>query len=274
MKIAIIGGGWVGCHLANKFLNTHEVTLFEKNESVFNETSYNNQNRLHLGFHYARNFKTRKLCKDTFNRFLDDYGFLTNEVVNNLYCVPKKESIIDYETYLQIFKGFDFNNHKINLNNIDGCISTGERYINFEKSKKFFSDILKNNIIIKNITNKDLNHLSKKYDLVINCTNNNLKIKKLDSFFELTISLLYKKTKDLEFGGLTMVDGELFSIYPYRQDVFTVTDVVNTPIKKFKSISSLNNFKKNINDEHVNKIKLNIEKKISHYYPHFINDFS
>ena len=61
MKIAIIGGGWVGCHLTYKLQNSHDVTLFEKNENLFQETSFNNQNRLHLGFHYARNSKTRKI---------------------------------------------------------------------------------------------------------------------------------------------------------------------------------------------------------------------
>ena len=34
MKIAIIGGGWVGCHLAYKFKNTHQITLYEKNKKL------------------------------------------------------------------------------------------------------------------------------------------------------------------------------------------------------------------------------------------------
>jgi L-2-hydroxyglutarate oxidase LhgO len=97
MNIAIIGGGWVGCHLALKLKNNHKVTLYEKNKTLFEETSYNNQNRLHLGFHYSRNFKTRKLCLNTFDRFLKDYSFLTKELPKNLYCIPENESIIDLE---------------------------------------------------------------------------------------------------------------------------------------------------------------------------------
>ena len=30
MNIAIIGGGWVGCHLSNNLKKDHNVTLFEK----------------------------------------------------------------------------------------------------------------------------------------------------------------------------------------------------------------------------------------------------
>jgi L-2-hydroxyglutarate oxidase LhgO len=80
MKIAIIGGGWVGCHLATKLKKTHEVTLYEKNTNLFKETSYYNQNRLHYGFHYARNSETRNLCKSTFNVFIEDYGFCVETV--------------------------------------------------------------------------------------------------------------------------------------------------------------------------------------------------
>jgi len=40
MKIAIIGGGWVGCHLAYKLKGNHNVTLFDKNNLLFTETSY------------------------------------------------------------------------------------------------------------------------------------------------------------------------------------------------------------------------------------------
>ena len=50
MKIAIIGGGWVGCHLARLFMKKHDVTLFEKDE-LFKATSYKNQNRLHFALH-------------------------------------------------------------------------------------------------------------------------------------------------------------------------------------------------------------------------------
>jgi len=80
MKIAIIGGGWVGCHLAAKLFREHNVSIYEKNNSFFQGTSYNNQNRLHLGYHYARSFKTRELCKNTFERFINDYSFLVKNV--------------------------------------------------------------------------------------------------------------------------------------------------------------------------------------------------
>ena len=47
-KILIIGGGWVGCHLAYSFRNDFDVVIFEKEKSLFTKTSYINQNRLHF----------------------------------------------------------------------------------------------------------------------------------------------------------------------------------------------------------------------------------
>lgn len=268
MKIAIVGGGWVGCHLALKLMNDHEITLFDKNNELFCETSFNNQNRLHYGFHYARNNKTRLMCKETFDLFINDYGFLTTTLTNNLYCVPNKDSIIDYETYIQIFKDFEKNESGIEIQNTDGCINTNERHINFLKAKEYFNQQLKS--VFKQKEIRSLKSLSKQYDLVINATNNFIKDNSSkDSFYELTMSLIYNKINDLPFDALTLVDGGLFSIYPYSENKFTLTDVVHTPIKKFKTTAKLNDFIKKINNKFINEKKELMEKKVKKYFPNF-----
>ena len=274
MNIAIIGGGWVGCHLAYKLKNEHSVQLFEKNPLIFNETSYNNQNRLHFGFHYARNHETRELCRNTFDRFMEDYSFSVSDVDKNCYCVPKNKSIIDYKTYLKIFDGFEYNKIDTDLINIEGCINTKEKYINFKKCADFFSKELNNVIIHEKITKKKLERLSQQFDLVIDATNNCLGINNgKNIFFELTACLIYEKINDTTFDSITMVDGDLFSIYPYDSNTFTLTDVEHTPIKKFSSINQLNRFKKKINDLYMDNKKNLFEKKVLIYYPKFLTDF-
>jgi len=274
MKIAIIGGGWVGCHLAFKLKNEHKVTIFEKNDNLFEETSYKNQNRLHLGFHYARNNKTRKLCLNTFDRFLLDYEFLTKEIQHNLYCVPKNTSVLDFETYIQIFKNFEYLESENFFKDVEGCINTKERYIDFNAAKIFFNHQLGNLVIKKKVTPNKLKSIRNDYDLVINATNNGIKDhNNPNSFFELTISLIYESIKKPEFDALTMVDGTLFSIYPYFDNKFTVTDVEHTPIKRFKTISTLEKYKKNVSDLLIEEKKKLIEIKINKYYPLFGKNF-
>ena len=67
MKIAIIGAGWFGCHLASELKNDgHSILLFEKEKDIFAGASGNNQNRLHLGYHYPRSYITREQSKKGF----------------------------------------------------------------------------------------------------------------------------------------------------------------------------------------------------------------
>ncbi len=273
MKIAIIGGGWVGSHLAFKLKKNHNITIFEKNLTLFKETSYNNQNRLHLGFHYAKNNKTRQMCKNTFDRFMRDYSFLTKKVSNNYYCIPNNKSIIDFDTYKIIFNLIDVDVVDDKLNDVEGCINTNERYIDFHKAHEFFNNELKSLIVRKEVNLYDLDKLSKEYDLVINCTNNQINDIEENSFFELTLTLIYEKVNKTNFDAITMVDGLLFSIYPYKNNDYTLTDVEYTPLKKFKNMNDLLSYKNNLTEDFFNERTNLMENKVLKYYPEFLNDF-
>jgi hypothetical protein len=274
MKIAIIGGGWVGCHLASKLIDSHEVVLFEKNRSLFQETSYNNQNRLHLGYHYARSYTTRKLCTDTFNRFLSDYGFLTNTVQSNKYCIPLRESIIDYQTYKKIFDITTTDEIPQILSNIQGCVDTQERYIDFTKAKEYFTKKLHKVFTQRAIESSELQELSTKYDFVINATNNMLESGTGQrGFYELTVSFIYEKIQEIPFGAITLVDGELFSIYPYNNNMYTLTDVEYTPLTSCTSVKDLAEQKQSISTDLIQSRQLLAEAKVQKYFPEFLKYF-
>lgn len=256
MKIAIIGAGWVGCHLALKLKDAHEVVLYEE-EDVFSKTSLKNQNRLHLGFHYARSSLTRDLCKNTFNRFLNEYNGLVSDIPNNIYSIPKTDSLIDLETYLKIFE--DWSYEKVApeyLKNIEGSIRVDEKYIDPIKSKEFFTEKLRDVIVKKKITKGDLTKLQKDYDLVLNCTNNVLN-KNENVDYQLNSLFVYEKTSDIPFGALTLVDGPLFSIFPYLDGTYLVSHVKYSPDKSIT------------NDEKVDLI----EKDVLKYFPNFKKHF-
>jgi hypothetical protein len=256
MKIAIIGAGWVGCHLALKLKDAHDVVLYEE-EDVFAKTSLRNQNRLHLGFHYARSSVTRDLCKNTFNRFLNEYNDLVSNIPNNIYAVPDTNSLIDLNTYLKIFEDWSYETVNLKyLSNIEGSIRVDEKYIDPVKSRNFFKEKLEDIIVQKKITKSDLAKLRKEYDLVLNCTNNVLN-KNENVDYQLASLFIYEKTSDIPFGALTLVDGPLFSIYPYLDGKYLVSHVKYSPDT---SIS---------NDEKV----LLIEDDILKYFADFKNHF-
>jgi hypothetical protein len=256
MKIAIIGAGWVGCHLALKLKDSHEVVLYEEDD-VFSKTSLKNQNRLHLGFHYARSSLTRDLCKNTFNRFLNEYNDLVSNIPNNIYAIPKTDSLIDLETYLKIFDSWSYEKVESKyLNNIEGSIRVDEKYIDPVKSKKFFTEKLKDVIVKKKITKNELVKLQKDYDIVLNCTNNVLN-KNENVEYQLNSLFIYEKTSDIPFGALTLVDGPLFSIFPYLDGQYLLSHVKYSP-----DVSLTND----------QKVEL-MEQDVLKYFPEFKDHF-
>ena len=261
MKVCIIGGGWVGCHLTNILKKRFNVRLFESSH-LFSGTSFYNQNRLHLGYHYCRSYNTRKLCQDTFNRFIADYGHMVDSVDNNIYAIPLNRSLLDYNSYCKIFEDEDTHERvKLNiLNNIEGYISVREKFIDPNKAKKYFTDVLAENLTIKSISLDDIEKLKNEYDLVINCTNNSLDPIKTNhnTYNEVCHSLIYRKKKQLPFGALTLVDGKFFSIYPYdNNNLFTLTDVEITP-------------RLNLSIEERRRL---MEKKVLYYFNDFLDYF-
>lgn len=267
MKIAIIGAGWVGCHLGKHLMKEYEVDIYESHK-VFNGSSANNQNRLHLGFHYVRNHRTRILCKHTFDRFINEYGKFISDVPFNIYTVSNK-SVIDFETYKSVFKydeldyieaSFDF------LNDVEGSIVTNEKQINFVQLSQYFNELLRDNLRYKTIN--DLSELHN-YDLIINCTNNVIKNPSLESFYEVTLSLLYNVVSELEFGALTVVDGNFSSIFPYQHDQYTLTDVEYTPLFSSTNFNEVSRFINSVDQELINNRRSLMEHKISCVYPNF-----
>jgi hypothetical protein len=275
MKIAIVGGGWLGCHVATKLKeNNHKVNLFEEID-IFSGSSFYNQNRLHKGFHYSRNQKTRKLCYDTFDRFIKDYRHLVEDIKNNYYLIPTNNSLIDYGTFKSIFnyENISFTESKLDsFNHIEGSIIVDEKYINPIKAKEHFKNELKDNIVIRKIYSDELKELAKEYDYVINVTNNLLNTSD-DCYFELSLTLVYDKIMSEDFGSITMVDGPLFSIYPFKSTQYTVTDVEHTPLFTSPNIDDVNQFKYDVNKKLINPIKQKIENKITYYYKDFTSNF-
>jgi len=275
MKIAIVGAGWLGCHTGLKLKqDAHIVKIFDKAQ-IFSGSSYYNQNRLHKGFHYSRNSKTRNLCYNTFNKFYEDYNHLVTDVPKNYYVIPNNKSIIDYQTYINTFKydkiPFIESSLPI-LTDIEGSIIVDEKHINPYKAKNYFHSKLKDNFTKEQISKNRLDQLIEEFDLVVNTTNNFLH-PITDHYYEVSLVLIYDKKASIPFGAITMVDGPFFSIYPFVEDQYTLTDVEYTPIYTSMCVNDINNFIKNIKNNTIQqKIKL-IEDKVKYYYKDFEKHF-
>lgn len=287
-NIIIIGGGWYGCYIANVLKKIYNITLIEKNNTIFNNSSYYNQNRLHLGFHYSRNYKTRQLCKNNYNIFQKKFFFCIEEIKNNLYLISKN-SMIDFTTYKHIFEHENYNfsiEKNIYFKNIDNdLIITEEKVINSDKIKNYFENELNDINLILNTTVISLKKNDKNIivetnngnyscDFIIDCTFNQLQLSKKKYKFEITISLVFKKkNNNLNFGALTIMDGPFFSIYPrdLENNLYTLTDVEFTPIIFSNDYKDIEDYI--LNEEKLSEIKNKMINKVLIYYENFNNDF-
>lgn len=284
MKFAVIGAGFYGLHIATRLKALGlEVTVYEKADDILTFASGNNQFRLHLGFHYARNFRTRQQSRDGFFRFLERYGKLTQPIEENYYLVPRGDSLVDFSTYklIMMSSGLDF----IETSNTPeitfpcGTLATSERVLMIDRSRRYFHQLLPDSIQLGTEASVELfedkavvNGLA--YDYCIDCTWGHL-IPDDKFFFESTILLYYRK-KDITtpMRAYTFVDGPLCSLYPTEdRSIYTLSSVPFTPIQQHSSSAAALHTIRSLTGHDISLKRLLMEQQIMKYYPSFLDDY-
>jgi hypothetical protein len=282
-NIVIIGSGWYGLYSALLLQDKYNVIILEKNSEIFENSSNYNQNRLHLGYHYPRSYKTRKICLDGYYKFVNKFRDVIDFIDNNYYCISK-ESIIDFETYKQIFNSSKYKHTFIKNNfikNIDGnIINTQEKIINSNKAKKYFIENIKCeikfNYFVKDIkqhNDKVIINNDIECDLLIDCTYNQLGLSINKYIYENTISFIYERInfKD-EYDSITVMDGDFFSLFPRDIDkkFYSLTHVKFTPFQKENEYLKLKN---NIENYEILNINNKIVEDVLKYLPNFNKEY-
>lgn len=285
MKIAVIGAGWYGCHIASSFLSLGiEVTVFEKADRTMSAASGNNQFRLHQGFHYARNYRTRVQSRDGYSRFIERYANLSAPINNNIYVLPEHDSLIDFITYRMIMStsGLDFSEvspQDYGISNCRGALRVEERVILIEKARNFFSKRLGASLLlrseVKSLENKiDLVLVDGvPFDYVVDASWGSFNVTDREIFFEPTL-LLYYHSKSVVSFALTAVDGPLCSIYPCEDPyTFTLSSVPYTPLGRFSTSIQAWSFLQTLAPSCIQKKRDLMEQQIMKYYPSFCDNF-
>ena len=283
-SVAVIGAGWYGCHIATSLAALgFEVTVFEQHRRPLHEASGNNQFRLHLGFHYPRHHGTRVQSRDGFMRFMERYQHLSREVPENIYAVPREESLIDFATYRLIMtsSGIDFREVRetsISLREVDGVLLAGERVLLIERARRYFlarlGDALRLGARVDAIEDEvDGVYVNgERYDLAIDATWGHCRGLPMRSYYEPTI-LLYYET-DVPFPAVTLVDGPLCSIYPTEDpSIYTLSSVLHTPLGRAVSATDARALRDGASTALIEQKRDAMEAQISRYIPGFRDRF-
>ena len=250
MKISIIGAGFYGCYLATILSEQHEIDIYESKPKICVGSVVNNQNRLHLGYHYPRSIDTIYQIISSYNRFIENFGDCVSYVPQNIYAIHE-DSKIDYKSYKKIFDDYGLVHNEVsksddiwkkikNPKHFEGALNTLEGVLDVEKLRLRVTEPLYFNNKVKifcnyTIDSNNIESLKNQYDYVINCTYNDpfigfkntpIEIKK-----EQCIIVMMKDSNYCNF-AFTIMDGDFCSLYPIKDDLFSLSSVSNTPFSK------------------------------------------
>lgn len=89
-EIIVVGGGFFGVciaeHLAKKGANVH---LYEKEDALMSRASFNNQARVHNGYHYPRSVLTALRSRLSFPRFVSEFRDCVDSSFEMQYLIGK-----------------------------------------------------------------------------------------------------------------------------------------------------------------------------------------
>ncbi|MBH19849.1 MAG: hypothetical protein CL851_05400 [Crocinitomicaceae bacterium] len=114
--VVVIGAGIFGSEVAFSAASIGlKVKVFESKDTIMSGASKNNQNRLHLGFHYPRDLATGLQSIRGFYAFKDKYAKCVSGQFENAYFIASQGSLTTPEDYLEFCKKLGVNFKKLLL---------------------------------------------------------------------------------------------------------------------------------------------------------------
>jgi glycine/D-amino acid oxidase-like deaminating enzyme len=91
----VLGGGFYGVAIANYLKvqrGLRRIALVERESGLLLRASYNNQARIHNGYHYPRSFTTAFRSRVNLPRFVVDYGAAVRSDFTKVYAIARLNS--------------------------------------------------------------------------------------------------------------------------------------------------------------------------------------
>lgn len=225
-NIVVIGCGIFGAEIALKASSKGlSVKVFEANEDILLGASMNNQNRLHLGFHYPRDIETGIQSIRGFDLFKKKYEKCIQSNFLNTYFIADNNSFTNIDEYLIFckelgipFKNINSKDLPIRLEGVGSGISCDEVVYDCE----ILRDIVKESIKYNNINIS----LKSRVD----------EIGKIDNLFTLKTTSGEEVDADVvinaTYGASNYLTEQLGILVPERQYEYTAVPIIELDIDR------------------------------------------
>lgn len=103
----IIGGGFYGAAIAiylAKKRGLKRIVLVEREAALLTRASYNNQARVHNGYHYPRSFTTAYRSRVNLPRFVRDWPEAVKKDFTKLYAIARRNSKVTAKQFVRFCK--------------------------------------------------------------------------------------------------------------------------------------------------------------------------
>ena len=100
----VIGGGFYGAAIAiylAKSRGLRKVLLLESGPQLLQRASFNNQARVHNGYHYPRSFTTAYRSRVNFPRFVTDWPEAVRQDFVKLYAIARRNSKVTAKQFVR-----------------------------------------------------------------------------------------------------------------------------------------------------------------------------
>jgi len=253
----IIGAGIFGLYAASLLIKRGQrVAIIEKSVRPFSRASAINQARIHNGYHYPRSYETAGKVAEYYKKFIQEFNFAINNSFEQVYAIASKGSRTSAHEFINFCSKVNIPLQKIdpdlyfNNGSVEAAFLTQECSFDFAKIRDFLIDKIGNsatyyyNAGIQAVEKRNPSYTIILDDntclsapLIINASYSGINevIDKFDNnFFDLKYELcevvlceVPKKFKNL---GITVMDGDFFSIMPFgNSNIHVLTSVGHTP---------------------------------------------
>ena len=262
----VIGGGFYGSVIAiylAKYRGLKNIILIEKESELLRRASYNNQARVHNGYHYPRSLITAYRSHVNLLKFIDEYSSVIFRNTKMLYAIAKysktnakqfvnfckrigikihpaetsQRSLFDRRQIEDVFlvEEYVFDSTKL-LSCIKNNLLESHVSISLKSCVTSIHQEKNQNSIVNIITDQGLKKsISCRY--IFNCAysginqfKGNLAGSVKNIKHEITELALIRPPKVIEGMGITVMDGPFFSILPFPiKKLHTLSHVRYTP---------------------------------------------
>ncbi len=263
MKALVVGGGIFGVTTAIELAKANvDTTLIEQNQDLMLGATNVNQNRFHLGYHYPRSLATAKQCQEGIPSFKEYFDEALIDVKENYYAISKNGSRVSFEQYIKFCEKLNLPheekfpaNNILNAREVSGCISVKEQIIDLEKMKLIAKRLLKKTKV-KVFLNRQFQIEDKnKFQIIVNATYSslnrinqilNLPVKKYR--YDICNVPVLNLPKELSGIGVTIMDGNFYSILPYSKTPYHLLwNVESSAVRSVSKYPPLNHSDKTAN---------------------------